>query len=140
MSKNFTLEELTQSATAVRLGLDNRPSDAQLANLARLATEVLQPLRDVWKQPIVISSGFRCLALNEAVGGVANSQHLVGEAVDIRTLNGVPADNRALFATAVCLVRDGIIEVGQLIDECEYSWIHISLPNRKCHNQVLHCQ
>lgn len=140
LSKNFTLEELIRSATAIRLGLDNQPSAVQITNLTRLVTDVLQPLRDAWKQPIVVSSGFRCPVLNKVVGGVANSQHLVGEAVDIHTLGDAPADNQALFATAVCLVRDGIIEVGQLIDEYGYNWIHISLPNQTYRNQVLHSQ
>lgn len=140
LTKNFTLEELLRSSTAVRLGIDNRPSAMQHANLVRLATDVLQPLRDAWKQPIVVSSGFRCPALNKAVGGVVNSQHLAGAAADIHTLSDVPADNQALFATAVCLVRDGVIEVGQLIDEYGYNWIHISLPGPTCRNQVLHCR
>ena len=138
LSKNFTSEELVRSTTAQRLRINNEPSSKELASLTVLATDILQPLRDAWGQPIVVSSGYRCVELNKAVGGAKNSQHLLGEAADIHTLSDFPADNQALFATAVCLVRDGKIKVGQLIDEYGYNWIHISLPNSKHTNQILH--
>ena len=138
LSKNFTSEELVRSTTAQRLRINNEPSSKELASLTVLATDILQPLRDAWGQPIVVSSGYRCEELNKAVGGAKNSQHLLGEAADIHTLSDFPADNQALFSTAVCLVRDGKIKVGQLIDEYGYNWIHISLPNSKHTNQILH--
>lgn len=86
----------------------------------------------------MVSSDYRNEELNKAVGGAKNSQHLYGEAADIHTLSDIPVDNQALFATAVCLVRDGRIKVGQLIDYYRYNWIHISLPNNKHTNQILH--
>lgn len=138
LSANFTLEELTRSTTAVRLGIDNTPSGIETENLRQLAMDVLQPLRRIWRNPIVVSSGFRCVALNKAIGGSKSSQHLYGQAADIHTLSDERADNQALFATIVCLIREGVINVGQLIDEYDYNWIHISLPNGKYHNQVLH--
>lgn len=138
LSKNFTSEELVRSTTAQRLRINNEPSSKELASLTVLATDILQPLRDAWGQPIVVSSGYRCEELNKAVGGAKNSQHLLGEAADIHTLSDFPADNQALFATAVRLVRDGKIKVGQLIDEYGYNWIHISLPNSKHTNQIIH--
>lgn len=138
LTLHFTLEELTRSVTASRLGIDNTPSADITARLIRLAADVLQPLREAFGRPIIVSSGYRCSALNKAVGGAVNSQHLSGEAADIHTLSDIPEDNKALFATAVCLVRDGRIKVGQLIDEKGYNWIHISLPDRKHTNQILH--
>lgn len=138
LSVNFTMEELTHSATAIRRKIDNEPTGEAVVRLQELVTEVLQPLRDAWGAPIVVNSGFRSSALNDLVGGASESQHMQGEAADIRTLNDSPADNKALFALAVCLVRDGKIKVGQLIDEFDYSWIHISLPNARHRNQVLH--
>lgn len=138
LSKNFTSEELTRSTTAQRLHINNEPSVKVLTNLTHLATNVLQPLRDAWGQPIVVSSGYRNEELNKTVGGAKNSQHLYGEAADIHTLSDIPAENQALFATAVCLVRGGRIKVGQLIDEYGYNWIHISLPNSKHTNQIIH--
>lgn len=83
ISKNFTLEEMTASDTAKKRGIINAPNTQQLCNLCALTHNILQPLRDAMRHPIEISSGFRCKQLNMAVGGVSNSQHMAGEAVDI---------------------------------------------------------
>ena len=77
------IEELYASDTAKRLGIDNRPSVQQMINLVYLSAYVLEPLRVAMDEPIKIGSGFRCKALNKAVGGVYNSQHLKGQAVDL---------------------------------------------------------
>jgi len=83
ISKNFTLEELTASATAKAKGIRNVPGQTDIINLCALVHNVLQPLRNWWGRPIKIGSGFRSLALNNAVGGVHNSQHMRGEAADL---------------------------------------------------------
>lgn len=83
ISKNFTLEELTASETAKAKGIKNTPNTQQVCNLCALVHHILQPLRDAIAEPIGISSGFRSVALNAAVGGASNSQHLKGEAADI---------------------------------------------------------
>ena len=92
LSKNFTYEELTRSATAERKGLINRPKTKEeeervVENLKALCREVLQPLRNLRGKPVVISSGYRSEEVNRAVGGVKGSQHLKGEAVDIAVEN-----------------------------------------------------
>ena len=92
LSKNFTYEELTRSATAERKGIINRPKTKEeekkvIGNLKALCMEVLQPLRDHLGKPVVISSGFRSEEVNRAVGGVKGSQHLKGEAADIHVEN-----------------------------------------------------
>lgn len=85
LSRNFSLEELIRSNTAVRMGIDNVPKDGKVVeNLRNLCLEVLQPLRDYVGGPVHVNSGYRCPALNVAVGGVKNSQHCRGEACDIR--------------------------------------------------------
>jgi len=141
LSKNFSLEELTFSITANNHGINNTPNAEAKACLRRLAVDVLQPIRDAWGQPIVVTSGYRCPRLNKAVGGVANSQHVYGQAADIKAAN--PADNGKLFACIRKLVKDGRIKVGQLI--WEYGtrrnprWVHVSLPRSgKANNQVLY--
>lgn len=83
ISKNFTLEELRDSATAKKLGIINAPGVDEVCALCALVHHVLQPLRDWANEPVNISSGYRCSSLNKAVGGVSNSQHVKGEAADI---------------------------------------------------------
>ncbi len=83
ISKNFTIEELCASDTAKANGIRNNPGQTDIINLCALVHNVLQPLRNWWGRPIKIGSGFRSLALNKAVGGVSNSQHMKGEAADL---------------------------------------------------------
>lgn len=90
LSPHFHLSEFTRSATAERLGITNsldpsNPLDQDvIANLRNLCEQVLEPLRAYVGQPIVIASGYRSAELNKAVGGAMASQHLTGEAADIR--------------------------------------------------------
>lgn len=73
LSKNFTLEEMTKSATAQRLGINNAPKVDEVDNLKKLCEKILQPLREEYKKPIIVSSGFRSEKLNNAVGGSSTS-------------------------------------------------------------------
>ena len=83
ISKNFTLDELTASATAKANGIINAPGVDEVCTMCALVHHVLQPLRDAMGEPIKIGSGYRCTKLNQAVGGVANSQHIRGQAADL---------------------------------------------------------
>ena len=83
ITKHFSLEELCASATAKARGIDNKPTVQQIVALVYLACYVLEPLREAMNESIPISSGFRCEQLNRAVGGVANSQHMRGQAADL---------------------------------------------------------
>lgn len=80
---HFTIEELCASDTAKARGISNKPNTEQIINLVYLAANVLEPLRVAMGEPIKIGSGFRCPALNKAVGGVGNSQHMKGQAADL---------------------------------------------------------
>lgn len=84
LTENFKLTEFTKSSTAQRLGLDNTPSTHIVRALTNLCQQVLQPLRDWYGKPIIVSSGYRSAMLNKAVGGVSNSQHMKGEAADLQ--------------------------------------------------------
>lgn len=137
ITKNFTYDELIYSATANRMGIDNTPSKDEKESLIKLAKEILQPIRDKWGGPIVVTSGYRCEAVNRAVGGAKTSQHRLGQAADIKI--GSKAQNKALFNLIQKMIKIGDIKVGQLIDEYGYSWIHVSLPREnKPNNQILH--
>ena len=83
VTMHFTIEEMYASATAKAKGIDNKPNMQQMINLVYLCAYVLEPLRVAMGEPIKIGSGFRCQALNKAVGGVYNSQHLKGQAADL---------------------------------------------------------
>ena len=83
ISKNFTLDELTASATAKQMHIINAPGVDEVCALCALVHNVLQPLRDAMGESIKIGSGYRCPQLNKAVGGVSNSQHMKGEAADL---------------------------------------------------------
>ena len=132
--KYFTLQELTASATAKRKGIDNTPSPEVTARLTALVANVLDPLREAWGKPIVVTSGYRCPKLNRAVGGAARSQHCKGEAADIRTLSNRRWENRQLFD----LIRKLGLPYDQLIDEYDYSWIHVSYKEGANRHEVLH--
>ena len=83
ISKNFTLDEMLASATAKQQHIINAPGVEEVCNLCALVHNVLQPLRDAMGEAIKIGSGYRCPRLNQAVGGVSNSQHMRGEAADL---------------------------------------------------------
>ena len=82
LSKHFTLWEMMRSGTAVRLNIKNVPDEQEKEALRQLCQHVLEPLRCRYGA-IIITSGYRCLRLNRAVGGVPTSQHMRGEAADI---------------------------------------------------------
>ena len=121
LTSNFTLEELTASGTAARLGIDNEPDEVQLSNIRRLAY-MLQELRNMFDAPIFINSGFRCKALNDAGGSKDTSHHLKGCAADIRGSGHAPRE-------AVKKIMESGIPYDQVINEYD-SWVHISVPNK----------
>ncbi|MGK7888570.1 MAG: D-Ala-D-Ala carboxypeptidase family metallohydrolase [Leptolyngbyaceae cyanobacterium] len=127
LSRNFTLAELIRSETADRLRLDNTPNAQEIANLKRLACNLLQPARDALG-PLRITSGFRSTALNRVVGGVPNSDHRFGYAADV-----IPV-NVGTRAFAEWVIRNAqfdqiILEFGTLQNP---SWIHVSInPNNR---------
>ena len=86
LSDNFSLYEFTRSQTATRHNIENVPSDTQIFNLRNLCVNVLQPVRDYFMKPMIISSGFRCVELNIKIGGSISSQHVQGQAADIEVL------------------------------------------------------
>ena len=122
--KYFSINELTSSATALREGIDNRPSKCAYHLLHVLVDQLLDPIREAWGEPIVVSSGYRCKQLNTLIGGVKNSHHLLGCAADI--IAGNRADHRKLFKIIQQMHQEGRIKFSQLIWEGDGRWIHIS--------------
>ena len=129
------------SSTAKAKGIDNTPSAEIKRNIETLVKNVLQPIRDAWGAPIIVTCGYRCPELNKAVGGVKSSDHLYGCASDIRTKEDTPSKNKDLFNLIVKMAKDGTIKCRQIIDEFNYNWIHISINNNYNSyrdNQILH--
>ena len=132
LSKDFTLEEFTDSATADKLGIKNEPNPEQAANIGRLVKDILQPARDMLGEPITVSSGFRSPELNKVLPDAsATSQHCKGEAADLQC-----ADNARLFQ----IINDNFV-FDQLIyehgDDNQPDWVHASLKEYGNRNEVL---
>lgn len=83
LSKHLSLAEVTRSDSAKRKGISNQPTAQHLENFKKLAEKVFEPIREHFKVPIHISSGYRSKELNAAIGGSLTSQHCSGEAIDI---------------------------------------------------------
>ena len=130
--KYFTIPELCASATARREGIDNSPTESAYHLLHVLVEQLLDPIREAWGEPIVVSSGYRCPELNALVGGAQHSHHLLGCAADL--IAGNRDDHRRLFRMIVQMQQQGKIRFTQLIAEDNYRWLHISYvpSNLRC--------
>lgn len=124
LSNNFTLLELTKSQTATRLGIDNTPTEAHIESLKALCENILQPVREHYGRSFAPSSGYRSVALCEAIGSSAKSQHAKGEAADFE----VPGVDNLSLATWISenldfdqlileFYKDGVADSG---------WVHCS--------------
>ena len=133
--KYFSIEELVKSATAERLAIDNTPPRAAQRMLTILVEQLLDPIRRRYGAPIIVTSGYRCPALNTAVGGVANSHHIVGCAADITA--GSIEQNKVLFALIIEMQTAHAIRFTQVIAEKGYRWLHISYVPGMLRNQII---
>lgn len=124
LSKNFFLNQLLKSKTALRHDIDNTPDQAQIANLKLVAENILQPVRDHFGIGFSPNSGFRCLAFNRALKSKDTSQHVSGQAVDIE----VPGISNFDLATWIrdSLVYDQLILEFHTIGEPSSGWVHCS--------------
>lgn len=124
--KYFTIKELTKTST----GLENVPSKVEQANLEYLVNNVLDKVREIYGKPIKVNSGYRSKLVNKKVGGASNSQHTKGEAVDIT--GGNKTENKMIYE-----IIKSLDKYDQLINEYDYSWIHISYKNGNNRHQEL---
>ena len=136
LSENLSLAEMISSDSAKRKGIDNHPNPQQTENLQLLATKVFQPIRDHFKTPIHISSGFRSIALNKSIGGASSSQHCTGEAMDI-DMDGTSITNAQIFFW----IKDNL-KFDQLIwefgNDKNPDWVHVSYESSgKQRGQIL---
>lgn len=134
ISEHISYEEATESATAIRKGINNIPGPHELANMKIVAEKCFEPLREWYGKPLRVNSFYRSPELNMAVGGSKTSQHCKGEAIDIST--GSRAENKKLLEWAKAnLIFD------QLLNEHPNDegpqWVHISFSAAGNRNQTL---
>ena len=135
LSRNFSLQELIKSDTAIRKGIDNNPNADQIEKLKALCENILQPVRDHFGR-VKITSGFRSIELCTAIGSSARSQHAKAEAADFECIG---VDNAELFDW----IKNNL-EPDQLIlefytpGEPNSGWIHCSYVSDQPRKQFLH--
>jgi zinc D-Ala-D-Ala carboxypeptidase len=138
LSENLSLSEVIRSESAKRNGISNMPTEQHIANFKLLAEKVFEPIRNNFRCPIHISSGYRSIELNRAVKGSLTSQHCQGEAIDI-DMDGTPhgVTNKMVFD----YIKNNL-EFDQLIWEFGTNenpdWVHVSYESTgKQRKQVL---
>lgn len=137
ISPHVLYSEIVHSDTAKRLGIDNTPNGGQIERIKTTAQKIFEPLRLALGVPIYISSCFRTEALNKALGGAKNSQHMTGEAMDLDAEKYGLTTNKVIFD----YIKDNL-EFDQLIWEfgtdVEPEWVHVSYTYKyPLRNQIL---
>jgi len=135
LSKSFTLNELTKSQEATRLGIDNTPSEEHILNLKILCDNILQPIRDFYGMPVSVSSGYRSPKLCEAIGSSRTSQHARGEAADFEIF-GVANKDLSDWIVSNLEYDQCILEFWN-INEPNSGWVHCSFSTKYNRKQYL---
>lgn len=136
LSKNLYLSEVTKSQTAIQKGIKNEPTKEEIQNLKDIAENIFQPIRDHFKVPIGISSGYRSKKLNQIIGGSKTSEHMSGRALDIDADIYGNITNRQIFD----FIRKNL-EFNQLVwefgDDNNPDWVHVSFDKGNNKKRVL---
>ena len=136
LSKNLSLAEMIRSESAKRNGISNMPTEEHLSNMKKLAINVFQPIREHFNVPIHISSGYRSLALNNAIKGSKTSQHCTGEAMDI-DMDGTTISNAQIFNW----IKNNIVfdqMIWEFGTDSNPDWVHVSYESTgKQRKQIL---
>jgi len=136
LSKNLSLAEATKSATAIKHGIANEPTQEHLQNLKLVAENVFQPIREHFGKPLAVSSGYRSEALNDLIGGSESSQHCKGQALDL------DADTFGGFTNAdvFYFIKENL-DFDQLIWEFGTNenpdWVHVSYKESNNRGEIL---
>lgn len=125
-SEFFTLAELTRSATAEKHHLTNIPNNRVIENLQFGCDMVLDPLRRMLRKPIVVTSGYRSPIVNKLVGGVKNSWHQDGNAVDLRIYDEYDARRKFSLLQTIPSVDTCLFE-----HSATSMWLHVQWNKAK---------
>lgn len=135
-AQNFTLAELCRSDTAYRLGISNLPTAEHQNNLVYLAQKVLQPIRDHFAEPVIVSSGYRSPALNKAVKGSASSFHCFGCAADWDFRD----HSKHTLVQAIYYIHENLPFTELIAEHFPHGWIHIAIAKgRENERQLKYC-
>lgn len=135
LTANFSVHEMTKSEAAIRLGIDNTPSESIIDNLRVLCEQVLQPVRDYYGKGVKVNSAYRSPEVNKAVGGSPISDHCKGQAADIE-IPGVPNAELAQWIEANLPYTQLILEFyTQGIPDS--GWVHVSYDANNLKKQSL---
>lgn len=130
--KYFTINELCYSDTAIALGIDNTPSPQIVQHLSELILSLLEPLREAWGTPILVSSGYRSLRLNKALKHASTtSAHLIGYAADLVPQNGKIEEFKRFVPR---WLKENNVPFDQCILETDgkgKQWVHLGLYNQR---------
>ena len=129
LTNNFTLSELTKSQAAERCGFDNNPDKEQVASLVLLSENVLQPIRDHFQKPVLISSGYRSPNVSRQIGSSSRSQHCKGQAADIEIL-GLSNQELSDWIFENLSFDQLILEFHDYV-EPNSGWVHVSYVAKK---------
>ena len=133
LTKNFFLSEFIRSETASRLNIPNVPNQTHINNLKLLCEKVLQPVRDHFKQPVIISSGYRSIELNKAIKGSLNSQHCLGQAADF-DIPGIDNYDLAKWIEANLNYDQLILEY---YEGGNTGWVHVGYSSRHLNQELM---
>ena len=135
LTDNFSLSELIKSQTAERCDIDNNPDKEHIESLQKLCDNILQPIRDYFKKPVVISSGYRSPELSQKIGSSSRSQHCKGEAADLE----IPSVSNKELADFINdnLDFDQVILEFHNPDEINSGWVHVSYVSDRNRSEYL---
>ncbi len=135
LSEHLDLSEIIRSESAKRNGISNMPTPEHIENLKALAEKIFEPIRNHFKVPIRVSSGYRSKELNAKVGGSKSSDHCFGYAIDLDA-DGTSITNNEIFY----FIKDNL-KFKQLIFEFpvngQASWVHVSYDHKNLKNETL---
>jgi zinc D-Ala-D-Ala carboxypeptidase len=129
LTSHFTLAEMVKSQVASRKCIHNSPPPAAITNLRSLCVNVLEPLRQHYGRPVIVSSGYRSALLNAAINGTPSSQHIRGQAADVEVL-GVP-NPEVWDWLQRNVVFDQLILEHCLPEDPFSGWVHVSYSSTK---------
>ena len=136
LTTNFSLAEMTASQMAARKGIPNNPTAGQIENLRKLCESILQPIRNHYDAPVIVSSGFRSPELCVLIGSSIDSQHAKGQAADLQ-VSGVDNKSLAKWIKENLDFDQLILEFYKESDGPHSGWVHVSYVGKENRKESL---